>query len=146
MIILQKKRSCRRCNKVRIIQAKEMCNSCYKHYGTPQIICKECNELKNHKAKGLCRKCYMHHQIEYIKTLNAKRNHNILSKDYWDKTKECIICGFDAVVEIHHIDGNHKNSDINNLTGLCPNHHKMVHMLKYRNQIHQQIRERLGHG
>lgn len=49
--------------------------------------------------------------------------------------KECIICKFDKVVEVHHIDENHNNNDPSNLVPLCPNHHKMFHTKKYKNEI-----------
>ena len=31
------------------------------------------------------------------------------------------------IVEIHHIDGNRENNDINNLVVLCDKHHKLAH-------------------
>ena len=40
---------------------------------------------------------------------------------------ECVICGFDKIVAIHHIDENHNNNNPHNLIPLCPNHHEMVH-------------------
>lgn len=41
--------------------------------------------------------------------------------------KECIICGEDLVVEVHHYDCNNKNNDPKNLIPLCPTHHKYIH-------------------
>ena len=42
----------------------------------------------------------------------------------------CIIpgCGWDIVVDVHHVDGNHENNSPENLVPLCPNHHKLIHM------------------
>ena len=39
---------------------------------------------------------------------------------------KCNICGYNIieVLEIHHIDGNRANNDIDNLEVLCPTHHK----------------------
>ncbi len=54
----------------------------------------------------------------------AQRNH----------PKECIVCGFDKVLEVHHVDENHSNNDFNNLVWLCPNHHQMFHS-KYKSEI-----------
>jgi hypothetical protein len=41
--------------------------------------------------------------------------------------KECCICGFNHVVEVHHMDCDKNNNTPNNLIPLCPNHHKMFH-------------------
>jgi predicted restriction endonuclease len=47
----------------------------------------------------------------------------------------CIVCGFDKVVDVHHVDGNHGNNDYKNLVPLCPNHHQLFHSNKYRKDI-----------
>lgn len=39
----------------------------------------------------------------------------------------CVICGYDRVINVHHIDKNRKNNDISNLIVLCPNHHAEAH-------------------
>jgi predicted HNH restriction endonuclease len=39
----------------------------------------------------------------------------------------CYACGHDKILEIHHLDGNHGNNDLDNLIPLCSNHHKMMH-------------------
>lgn len=55
--------------------------------------------------------------------------------------KQCIVCGFDMVVEVHHLDGNHHNNDIKNLIPLCPNHHKAIHTRKYGEVIRSKVQE-----
>jgi hypothetical protein len=52
---------------------------------------------------------------------------------YWDHC--CVICGFDKIVAIHHIDMNHSNNDPKNLIPLCPNHHEMLHCNKYQDEM-----------
>jgi len=47
---------------------------------------------------------------------------------------ECIVCGFDKIVAIHHIDENKQNNNFTNLIPLCPNHHEMVHS-KWKNEV-----------
>lgn len=42
-------------------------------------------------------------------------------------SKQCIICGEDKIVEVHHYDHNHHNNKPNNLVPLCPTHHQYVH-------------------
>lgn len=58
--------------------------------------------------------------------------------------KKCAICGFDKVVEVHHIDRNRDNNDVSNLIPLCPNHHVMLHRSKYGDEVKQQINELMG--
>jgi 5-methylcytosine-specific restriction endonuclease McrA len=58
----------------------------------------------------------------------TKKNYGIEHDDFDNLIKRgCQKCGFqeDWVLDIHHIDGNHKNNDRNNLMYLCPNcHHR----------------------
>jgi hypothetical protein len=71
-----------------------------------------------------------------------KKYHNISHLAYKRVTQTCAICGFDIVVELHHLDNNHKNNELSNLIGLCPNHHKMAHMLQYKDKISKLICEK----
>ena len=48
--------------------------------------------------------------------------------------KECVVCGEDKIVEVHHYDGNHDNNSKENLIPLCSTHHKYWHS-RYRNLI-----------
>lgn len=58
--------------------------------------------------------------------------------------KECVVCGFDKIVAIHHIDENKKNNDPSNLIPLCPNHHEMIHS-KWKDEV-QPFIEKWQHG
>jgi len=58
--------------------------------------------------------------------------------------KSCLICGFDKVVEVHHIDHNHDNNVKGNIVILCPNHHMMIHRSKYSNETKAEIQRILG--
>ena len=48
---------------------------------------------------------------------------------YENYIKECSICGFsdEGALEVHHIDMDRKNNEIDNLIILCSNHHSLVH-------------------
>jgi hypothetical protein len=48
--------------------------------------------------------------------------------------KECIVCGENKIVSVHHYDINHKNNEPKNLVPLCPTHHQYVHS-RYQNEI-----------
>jgi len=130
---------CKRCGKKRKYHAKGYCNYCYKRYGTPKVICKACGELKPQYAHGLCGICYVRTFLDKITDYNIKKFYNISPELYRQITKECFICGFNSIVELHHIDGDHNNNNGNNLIGLCPNHHKMIHSHKFRKEIIEKI-------
>jgi|SRR3989344_8957514 len=60
---------------------------------------------------------------------------------------KCMYCGFDTVIDIHHIVPYSKSKDnsIGNLAVLCPNHHKMIHLEKYREEIIDAINKCKSH-
>ena len=42
---------------------------------------------------------------------------------------KCAICGWDEderILEVHHVDENHSNNDVNNLRIICPNCHRKI--------------------
>lgn len=52
--------------------------------------------------------------------------------------KECVICGEDKIVEVHHLNENHNDNSPENLIPLCPTHHKYFHS-RYRHLIEDDI-------
>jgi hypothetical protein len=92
----------------------------------------------------MCHNCIQKEfYYENIKGFNVRKYHNI---DYalWKRlTQKCILCGFDKIVELHHIDMNHKNSSENNLIGLCPNHHNMIHDMRFSKEIKEELSKKL---
>lgn len=68
-------------------------------------------------------------------------NYRTIAFRKWDK--KCIVCGFDKIVTVHHMDEDHSNNDINNLVPLCPNHHEMFHS-KYRDEVEPLILEKIN--
>ena len=48
--------------------------------------------------------------------------------------KECIICGENKIVSVHHYDENRKNNSPENLIPLCPTHHQYVHS-RYKDEV-----------
>lgn len=129
---------CKVCKQQREHHAKGLCFNCYrKTIWKPKIIiCKNCGKKREHKAKGMCASCHMKvFHYDAIKASNYRKYHNISLELYKKITKECAVCGFNQVVDLHHLDKNHKNSNENNLIGLCPNHHKMLHNERFSNEI-----------
>ena len=56
--------------------------------------------------------------------------------------KECIICGENKVVDVHHHDGNRSNNIPENLIPICPTHHRYWHS-KYRTEIKDKVEKYL---
>lgn len=53
--------------------------------------------------------------------------HKIKPVDYDNLIKNgCNICGYKLTINIHHIDSNRQNGNLNNLIVLCPNHHALI--------------------
>ncbi len=140
---------CSSCKKERRIhsrtQDQQLCNSCYRHlvWKRKLIKCPRCERLRPHHSKGLCNGCYNSvFNIESIKKWNAALYHNIDYAVYKNATKECVVCGFNKIVDLHHLDMNHQNNAVENLTGLCPNHHKMVHHRDHQKEVFRLLQEK----
>jgi hypothetical protein len=136
---------CKNCKKKVIEHAKGMCVTCYKKliWKPKSVICKRCERSKPMHAKGLCNGCYNSvFHIEKVKLHNAKRYHNLDFETYKNATKLCVVCGFDKIVDLHHLDMDHKNNKISNLTGLCPNHHKMAHHREHQKEVFNLLKEK----
>ena len=135
-------KECDNCKQEKEHHAKGLCYSCYKKlYFKPKIlICKRCKRKLPLHARGLCAGCYNYtfHQDKNKAYQQRKRN-KIDIKTYQKTTKKCIICDFDKVVDIHHLDGNKQNNSESNLIGLCPNHHRMINNYKYRFEVFAEL-------
>ena len=108
-------------------------------------ICKCCSKeytwqgrfyTKSYAESMFCSRSCANNRSEWWKD-NATRYKTIASQNH---TMECVICGFDKVVAVHHIDENKKNNDPSNLIPLCPNHHEMVHS-KWKDEVIPYITE-----
>jgi len=133
---------CKKCKRERPIHARGVCKGCYR---APLRVCKLCRQLKHHQAKGLCFNCYQRNSARYnkIRDFNFRKWHNIGLKEWEEITEKCMICGFDKVIELHHLDKDHSNKSSQNLIGLCPNHHRMLHNVKYGKEIKFLIQSKL---
>ena len=137
--------TCKDCGKKATLHAKGRCSPCYANFWRQtairkKITCSRCNRLMVHKAKGLCPGCYNYiHHPNHVRKSNIKIHHNIDVEMYDRLTKECLVCGFSKIVHLHHMDKNHNNTSQDNLVGLCPNHHAMIHKFKYKEETENQI-------
>lgn len=128
------KSKCIKCGKVRQNHGKGVCNWCYRRYfwKRKEKICPRCKRKKPVHARGLCSGCYnTTFFLQQTKDRNNTLRHNIPPQLYKKITKSCIVCNFNKFVELHHIDCNRQNNSEDNMVGLCPNHHKMLHTIEY---------------
>lgn len=136
---------CEKCGKEKEHHAKGLCYACYRNidWDPPTGICKRCVRKMVIHAKGLCKGCYnfVFHS-ERIKSDNYKRRYKLDLEIYKKLTKVCVVCGFDKIVDLHHIDHNKENNSNKNLVGLCPNHHKMIHNSYFREEIKKLLKEK----
>ena len=142
---LQMKRECLNCKSEKEHHAKGLCYSCYKKLKwQPKIqSCKRCKRKIAIHAKGLCAGCYNYiFHLDKNRAYNQRKRNNISLKIYRQTTKTCVICNFDKIVDVHHIDANKNNNSPKNLIGLCPNHHRMIHNSNFRNEIFQNLKEK----
>ena len=96
-------------------------------------------KTKAYKEKKYCSRSCSNNRSDWWKG-NASRYRTICFQYH---PKQCIICGFDKIVEVHHRDHNRNNNEPMNLIPLCPNHHQMLHS-KWRNDVVPEIENYCG--
>lgn len=119
----------------------------HRKYKVVERICPVCSKVfevseGNPKAKITC--SYGCSNTYFAHSRNKpERYTNYRTICFKNWVKECILCGFDKVVEVHHLDHNHKNNDKLNLIPICPNHHQMLHTSKWGVETKREIIEKL---
>jgi len=129
---------CPKCKKEARIITRKVCHNCYRKYiWKPKLIkCKRCNRTIRNHAFGFCIGCYSSvFHIDKIMEHQTKKRYGLSKEQYDGITKKCVLCGFDKIVDLHHLDHNSKNNSRENMLGVCPNHHKMLHHRDFRHEI-----------
>lgn len=49
--------------------------------------------------------------------------------------RQCVVCDHDDVIEVHHLDNDRSNENIDNLIPVCPTHHRILHFGKTKDEI-----------
>lgn len=136
---------CKNCGREIERHAKGMCVTCYKKLAwNPKLIkCKRCGRDLPMHAKGLCAGCYNSvFHIDAVKQANYRNWYGLDLETYKKVTKECVVCGFNKIVDLHHLDKNTSNNSEINLIGLCPNHHRMLHNRRFHKEILEALQQR----
>lgn len=97
--------------------------------------------IKNYKSsKGTCsRACANKHFRSGEENGNWKGT-RYQSVCFTQHKKECIICGENKIVAVHHFNENHDDDRIENLVPLCPTHHQYMHS-RFKSEILQHVEE-----
>jgi hypothetical protein len=109
-----------------ILQHKKICICCNKEFVFEGRI-----KTKSYINARFCSRGCANNRQEWW-TDNATR-YRTLAFRHWEE--KCVVCGFDKVVAVHHIDENKENNSPRNLIPLCPNHHEMIHHNKWRDEV-----------
>ena len=136
---------CLNCKSEKEHHAKGLCYTCYKKLNwKPKIkTCHRCKRKLAIHAKGLCAGCYnLTFHLEKSKAYNQRKRNNVNLQTFRKVTKQCALCEFDKIVDIHHIDLNKSNNSLRNLVGLCPNHHRMIHNHNFRPEIFAALKQK----
>lgn len=142
-----------------VANAKITCNFCNKQYSKANIkkhisACIKNPEVLEYKKKlcPVCKKAFYTESTTcshgcantYFRsgvdspTFNFQSKNSYVTICFSFHKKECIICGEDKIVAVHHFDEDHSNNSPENLIPLCPTHHQYFHS-KYRSLVDKQI-------
>jgi hypothetical protein len=118
-----RKGKCKRCGQTRYLLSGGLCTKCYK-ISITKTHCKICDSASYIVARGMCGNCYAFY-------LKGEDNYRKILLDSGREVK-CEKCEERRLemLDVHHKDFVHSNSDIKNLCFLCPNHHREIHLTK----------------
>lgn len=97
------------------------------------IFRRPCEIKSNQSGKFYCsRECGNKDKANLMQTQDSK-NYRLKAMNKY--SHECICCGWnedERILEVHHIDENRENNDIENLTILCPTCHRKITLGYYK--------------
>ena len=111
--------------------------------------CPVCGKLKKDLHNTTCsNSCANTHFRSGINNPNYKGGENRNSRGeapyrvicFSYHKKECVICGEDLIVEVHHLDGVKENNAPENLIPICSTHHKYWHS-RHKHLIENEVLE-----
>lgn len=97
--------------------------------------CEVCQQpIKDYKnSKGTCSHSCSNKFFSHLR--NKPEKYSRYTTICWkEHKKECVVCGEDKIVAVHHMNEDHNDNRIENLVPLCPTHHTYMHS-KYKSEI-----------
>lgn len=122
-----------------VLEHKKICEKCEQEY-----IFIGRKKTKSYENSRFCSRSCANHRgvgVEWEKTHKSRSLTNYRTLCFTEWSQKCVLCEFDKIISVHHLDENHNNNDVKNLIPLCPNHHHMVHSKKYGNETKQEIKK-----
>lgn len=136
--------NCEYCSKsVVVTNIRKHQRSCYlnpKNIRTC-IICS--NPIKNYKtSKGTCSRSCSNKHFRSGKANGNWNDDRYTTTCFLYHKKECVVCGENKIVAVHHLDENRDNNNPSNLIPLCPTHHQYFHS-RHRHEVEHIINQYL---
>ena len=96
------------------------------------VVCD--NPIRDYKnSKGTC--SHSCSNIHFRELRNKPDTYTKYTTICWQHhKKECVVCGENKIVAVHHFNENHNDNTISNLVPLCPTHHQYMHS-KFKDEI-----------
>lgn len=142
LIAMNQKKSCKHCGKETTLgNIKKHEDACYLNPINLQecVICK--SPIRNYKtSKGTCSKGCANKHFRSGENNGNFRGTRYSTICFHHHKKECIVCGENNIVTVHHYDHNHNNNEPENLIPLCPTHHQYVHS-RFKEEVQPIIEE-----
>ena len=135
------KTPCNFCNEEKSVTGiKKHEKSCYLN-PLNVTLCKVCdspiNDYRN--SKGTCSHSCSNKLFRRLR--NKPENYSRYTTICWkEHKKECVVCGENKVVAVHHMNEDHNDNRVENLVPLCPTHHIYMHS-KYKEEILPKVEE-----
>ena len=142
LIAMNRKIACQYCGKETTIgNIKKHEHSCYLN-PTNLRTCPVCDgPIKNYKtSKGTCSKACANTHFKSGENNGNWKGTQYQTLCFTKHKKECIICGEDKIVAVHHMNEDHNDNRIENLIPLCPTHHQYMHS-RYKKEILPKVKE-----
>lgn len=120
--------NCKYCNKEVIISNhKKHETACYLNPDNIKL-CEVCESpIKNYKnSKGTCSHSCSNKFFSNLRNKPEKYS-NYRTICWTTHKKECVVCGENKIVAVHHINEDHNDNRVENLIPLCPTHHTYMH-------------------
>ena len=132
---------CQYCtNEVIVSNIKRHENACYLNPNNLRL-CQVCDSpIKDYKhSKGTCSHSCSNKFFSHLR--NKPENYTRYTTLCWKAhKKECVVCGENKIVAVHHMNEDHNDNRVENLVPLCPTHHTYMHS-EYRHEILPKVEE-----
>jgi hypothetical protein len=129
------KESCQHCGKItNRANIKKHETHCYLNPSNKKS-CPVCDSpIKNYKTSETCSYSCANKHFKIGPNNGNWKNESYRSTCFHYHKMECVVCGENNIVEVHHLDESKNNNNPENLIPLCPTHHQYWHS-RFRDKV-----------